>query len=649
VGPGWVTCAWITGRFFASGAKNLPMCGIAAVVGRELPDIATADAARDTMTHRGPDDRGSWRSEHVWLASRRLAVIDTSAEGHQPLHDPQSGATVAFNGEIFNHVELRAELEALGHRFRSHSDTEVLLHAFLQWGEDCVTRFNGMWAFAIWDPREHALFLSRDRFGVKPLFMASVDGGLALASEPKVLLALYPQLARPDERSLADLLARKRVATGRGSFYAGIESVPAGHCGWYRVGDRAPRLRRFWDFPAADEVAELSPGEVDERFGAVFDDAARLRLRSDVPVGLTLSGGLDSTAVLHAAWTGLGDGEHALRAYTSVYDVDPAFNELAYARRAAARYPGVELVEVPAEVDDWLGVLRQIVWHMDGPGFSPAVFPLWQIMAAARRDGVVVLLEGQGADELLGGYATHYAAALAGVRRPGDVVTMLRGGARSFGLRRLAAESAIRSIAAARRFDQRRSTVAAALSDDLRALDGGGGARSFPGRDALDTRLLETFTTDLLPGFLHYGDAISMAHSVESRLPFLDYRLVELCFTLPAREKIGGGETKAVLRRYLHRAGQSAVAGRARKVGYSTPTNVWLAADDGALLRDTLLAPNARVAPYVDRARLSRVIDRHVGGAHSAGDVLFALLCTELWLDECVAGAAGAAALRPAA
>src|SRR5262249_54867880 len=162
--------------------------GIAAVVGRDLPDSATADAARDVMTHRGPDDRGSWRADNVWLASRRLAVIDTSAEGHQPLHEPQSGATIAFNGEIFNHVELRADLEARARRSRGHSDTEVLLPASLGWGEHGAPRLNGMWAFAIWDPREQALFLSRDRFGVKPLFMAPVDGGLALASEPKVLL-----------------------------------------------------------------------------------------------------------------------------------------------------------------------------------------------------------------------------------------------------------------------------------------------------------------------------------------------------------------------------------------------------------------------------------------------------------------------------
>jgi asparagine synthase (glutamine-hydrolysing) len=623
------------------------MCGIAGVVGHAVPDVAWADAARDVMAHRGPDDRGSWRAEGVWLASRRLAVIDTGPTGHQPLHDPESGATIAFNGEIYNHVELRAELEGLGHRFRGHSDTEVLLHAFLQWGEDCVTRLNGMWAFLVWDAREHALFVARDRFGVKPLFMSSVDGAVAFASEPKVLLALYPDLARPDEVAIAELLAHKRVSAGTRSFYAKITSVPAAHCGWYRIGEREPRLRRYWDFPASADLASLSDREVDERFATVFEDGARLRLRSDVPVGLTLSGGLDSTAVLNAAYHGLGDGEHALRAYTSVYDVDPAVDELAHARRAASRYPGVELHEVAAEVDDWLGVLRRIVWHMDGPGFSPAVFPLWQIMATARRDGVVVLLEGQGADELLGGYATHYAAALADAPL-GELPAMMRGGARSFGLRRLAAEWAIGRIATARRIEQRRATVVSALSDELLGVVADVGPAGWPGRDRLDVRLWQTFTADLLPGFLHYGDAISMAHGIESRLPFLDYRLVELCFSLDGRQKVGGGETKTALRRYLRSVGQGTIADRERKQGYPTPTNAWLAADDGAILRDVLLDPGARVAPYINRSRLSRLIDRHARGAYSAGDVLFALLCTELWLDECVRGA-GAGGLKRAA
>ena len=353
------------------------------------------------MHHRGPDAGGSFAAPGVWLGHRRLSILDLSEAGHQPLVDEDTGAVIAFNGEIFNYLELRAELEGSGHRFRGHSDTEVLLRAYVQWGTDCLRRLNGMWAFVIWDPRRNRAFFSRDRFGIKPLFMARIGDALALASEPKALLALDPTLRRPDLGAVGRLLADQQLYTDAHSFYEPIGVFPAAHGGQFAPGDREPLLERFWALPAADAI----PGAA-EQFPERFERSVALRLRSDVPLAVTLSGGLDSTAVLHAACAGLGPGA-PLHAYTAVYAERGAdgrvLDERASARAALAPYAGGVLHEIGAHVDDLLDTLRRIVWHMDGPGFSPAVFPLWQIMRGVRADGVKVVLEGQGADELLGG------------------------------------------------------------------------------------------------------------------------------------------------------------------------------------------------------------------------------------------------------
>lgn len=623
------------------------MCGIAGVIGAELPEEALAIRARDTLSHRGPDDAGCFRTDGAWLAHRRLAIIDVGDPGHQPFADEETGATIVFNGEIFNYIELRAELEAHGHRFRSHTDTEVLLRAYLQWGSSCVERFNGMWAFVIWDPRTREAFLSRDRFGIKPLFFAAVPGGLGFASEPKALLELYPHLRRPDEVAIARLLAEKRIYVDGHSFYASISVFPAAHWGSFRPGDTTPTLRRYWEFPAPDAPGSSTWPEVERDFEVLFDDSVRLRLRSDVPLGVTLSGGLDSTAILHATRNGL-DPVEQVRAYTAIYpsaDGEAGLvDEREWARLAAAHYERTELVEVIASDRDLLGVLRRIVWHMDGPGFSPAVFPVWRIMESVRAEQVKVLLEGQGADELLGGYSAHAAAALRdslaraiherSAAAGTEAVRTARGVPGAFSVRRVLGDLAGEVSEPARRWDLRRSTVVDALLPEL--MPPPPEPSAVDGRGYLGQRLLRDFTRDLLPGFLHYGDALSMAHSIESRLPFLDHRLVELCFRMPGEYKMRTGRSKAVLRSYVRRAGHGEIADCRRKRGYPTPTSQWLARDGGSLLRELLLDRDAFTRAYLAPDALQRLIDRHAGGMLAAGDVLFGLVSTELWLEECV-------------
>jgi asparagine synthase (glutamine-hydrolysing) len=617
------------------------MCGILAIVGEGHEKFgARRQEALDILIHRGPDDEGSWTDGQAWLGHRRLSIIDLTSGGHQPMIHHPSGVVITYNGEIYNYVELRAELETAGHIFRTQSDTEVLLVAYLEWGEACLSRLNGMWSFLIWDPRRQRAFFARDRFGVKPLYFALADGGLSVASEPKALLALHPELRKADEAAVYAFLAEGRLYGSDRSFYAGIHVLESGHCGNYVPGASSPVIRRYWT-PPAPSRHPLDYKEAVRTFGDLLADAVRLRMRSDVPVGFTLSGGLDSSSVLQAAVTATASTGGTLRAFTSVYEAPaglPIIDERGWAGLVAGKYPRVDLEEVPASVCDWLNVLERVTWHMDGPGSSPAVFPLWKIMQHARTSGVPVLLEGQGADELLGGY-THYAAlALWDSLSRNQLSTFARdfgSYARTFSLLMLSLNLARERTSLATRAYRRRVGALGTLDPDfVRRFDNE--TSSKPAKTVND-RLRDDLTRDVLPGLLHYGDAISMAHSIENRLPFLDYRLVEFVALLPAEFKVGGGETKRILRDHLRSVDLPSIANRRYKVGYLTPANTWLAADGGAVLKSLLLSPDAEIRAYCRPERMVRLIDHHASGRGGAGHHLYRLLTTELWLRNCIA------------
>jgi asparagine synthase (glutamine-hydrolysing) len=355
--------------------------------------------------------------------------------------------------------------------------------------------------------------------------------------------------------------------------------------------------------------------------------------------------------VLHAAQRVGTDG--GLRAFTSVYPAAAGHeaDERRWATLAASRYDDVALEPVEATGEDWIDVLTRIVWHMDGPGYSPAVFPLWKIMEHARASGVPVLLEGQGGDELLAGYGHHAALALldslrASVRRPSPAAVArvradVHSGVAARSPQRFAMEFVAEAAPGLKRPYWRYAGALAALRPGYVSFARDAADEREPqpinGGGYLEARLIEDFSRRVLPGFLHYGDAIAMAHSVENRLPLLDHRLVDFCFRLPARTKVRGGETKRVLRDYLRRAGQEAIAERRDKCGYPTPAQRWLAADGGALPRELLLGEGAQIHRYASPRRLERLIDMHTAGRGVASEQLYRLVGTELWLRKCVA------------
>lgn len=623
------------------------MCGILGIVGENAGATSgvSFQSALDGMQHRGPDNGDIWCDTYSRLGHRRLSIIDLTPSGHQPMIDSVSGHVIVYNGEIYNYLELKTDLQIRGHKFRTTSDTEVLLKCYLEWGVDCLKRLNGMWSLAIWSPIEKTLFFARDRFGIKPFYYThQARLGFAFASEPKALTALFPECRQADEGSLYEFLSMGMLYASGRSFYKGIKVLPPAHCGEFRPCTGSLRIWRYWRYPQYAGAHQSVEDDVAE-FKALLNSAVNIRLRSDVPVGVTLSGGPDSTAILAGAH---GSGVGHITCFTSVYG-DTNRGEAKWARRACSLYTD-DLQEIETPKKDWLFTLEKIAWHMDGPGYSPAVYPLWYIMKRARQEGILVLLEGQGADEALGGYPQYgvlsllskLSATFSGRNQKRGwrdcretwqrlVETFTLKWVLLWTIRELApwlVNFNRRVVGAGSTL--RKQFIAYMHKDKLKEHE------PYRHPDRITRRLQSDHSRDILPGLLHYGDAISMAHSVESRLPFMDYRLIDFLFARSYKIKIRQGVTKWILREYLRGVNQSAIAGRKDKLGYPTPVESWLAEHNGTIARDVLLSSNAAITRYCEPRKIENLIARHVSGRHGVGNHIYRLLSTELWMQQCV-------------
>lgn len=486
------------------------MCGIAVAVGTDAAG-ARVDRMLATLAHRGPDDRGSWQAGDVALGQTRLSIIDLSAAGHQPMVSADERYALVFNGEVYNHVELRAELA--DYPFRSRTDTEVVLAAWMRWGVACLDRLIGMFAFAIWDTHDHTLVAVRDRFGVKPLLHAELPGGgIALASETAALHAAGVP-AEPDLVAWATYLDGGLYDHTPRTFWQGVRAVPAGHLVTWRHGERA-NVRRWYDF-AAKVGDDLDPRPIDvvgEEYLALLQDSVRLRFRSDVPVGINLSGGLDSSSLLGLVQLVQGEGSAAL-AFTFATG-DDRYDELPWVQEMVA-HTAHRLVPCVLTAGEVPALAEMFAAHLGEPYGGLPTLAYANTFRRAREAGVIVVLDGQGMDEQWAGY-DYYRRALDGP------VPVVQG-----------------STSAA--------THAEMLSPELRAR-----VESFvppsPFPDALRNVQLRDILHTKLPRALRFNDRISMAASVELREPFLDHRLFELAVRQPADRKIRGDTGKWLLR-----------------------------------------------------------------------------------------------------
>ncbi len=620
------------------------MCGIAGIVAARgaPPEGAEVGAMLRTLAHRGPDDEGVAMLGDVAIGMRRLAILDTSERGHQPMRTPDGRLTLVHNGEIYNFLEVAQELEALGHRFASGTDTEVILAAYDAWGIDCVRRFNGIWAFALWDEREGLLHLSRDRFGVKPLFIAERDGRLAFASEVKALLTLPWVDRTPDAGVVRDFLVDGLTDHTDRTFLAGIRRVPAATTITIRGGDR--RSIRYWQPERlADDASAMATPEDARQIAAlraVLIDAVALQLRSDVPLGSCLSGGIDSSGIVAVA-AGLRSGSltggvtrhereaHAQLAFFADFD-EPGISERRYVDAVVAR-TGVTLVTTTPQEPDALAAIEAVVAAQDEPFGSTSIVAQHFVMRAAHEAGIKVLLDGQGADELLAGYPPYIAMRHAGAIRARDAVSARQS------LRLMARREVkpVQTLGYAVLGDRPLPTRLRRHRLDLRLLGPATREALPPTADVpvlpgtvLAANLWRQIASENLPSLLRYEDRNSMAFGIEARVPYLDHRLVELALALPDRLKVDGTLQKAGLRRALQGIVPDEVLARRDKIAFRTPQARWLRTIAPVLVEG---ASHAESAGLLASGRLTRSVAAFPAG-RVADDHLWRLLSVELWL-----------------
>ncbi len=623
------------------------MCGIAGFSGSFAADLLVRMG--ESIAHRGPDGSGLFHDpgRGIGLAHRRLAILDLSPAGAQPMWDPQRRACIVFNGEIYNFRELRQGLEADGFAFRGHSDTEVLLNLYLRDGAAMLARLNGIFALALWDSGRDTLLLARDGLGVKPLYWAQTRDGLLFASEIKSLLC-HPGMDRSlDFQALASHLTYLWSPAPR-TLLAGVRKLEPGEA--MEIGQG--RVRRRWAHYRLPVRAETGPVDADRAIAAVrrsVTQAVRRQLVSDVPVGAFLSGGLDSSAVVACARA--AEPDLALPCFTIALEDRLArregiVNDLPYAQRAAAHL-GVDLhrVEVGPEMADLLPLM---LYHLDEPQADPAPLNVLYIARAAREHGIKVLLSGTGGDDIFSGYRRHRAVALARLwgRMPAPLRSLIARGARALPARPAALRKLGRGLRDLDRDGDERlasyfhwlgwQSVAPLLAPSLRAelsaprILEESLATLPPGVSDLDRMLYLECRHFLADHNLAYTDKMSMAVGVEVRVPLLDPGLVSLAFSLPARLKQRGAEGKWVLKRALEPLLPRDLIYRP-KTGFGVPLRAWLQGPLKGLLRDTLAAETLRRRGLFDPAGVQRLIDLDRAGRSDGAYTLFALLCIELW------------------
>ncbi|TPW16744.1 MAG: asparagine synthase (glutamine-hydrolysing) [bacterium] len=630
------------------------MCGI---LGWQSPgpiDRPLFEAALDQMSHRGPDDRGSWYTPtdgnrgELALGHRRLSILDLSPRGHQPMTSHDGRRTMTYNGEVFNFHDVRRDLQALGHRFTSDSDTEVMLEAWLAWGPDCLHRFNGMFAFGMWDESAKALHLVRDRVGVKPLYWTEGPWGLAFASEVKSLLAIPGVPRRLNERRLAHFLNFLWVP-GPETLFEGIHKLEPGHRLVRQHG--RTEISRWWDVPSTEDHAKSESAWIDELRG-LMDDSVRLRLVSDVPVGAFLSGGVDSSAIL-AAMRRHTKGELiayavGFRGQDQRYEFAP--DDMTYARMVAAQTPGLDFHEIIVE-PDVAELLPKIVWHMDEPVADAAAISTY-LICRASREKATVMLSGVGAEEVFGGYRRHHAVGLAEdyLRWPG----LLRRGVKTLSD---ALPGSAPGPGLALRRNLQKFTASAELpyshryfgycgyytSAELRAVV----APNLPTEDVLiehEHRLAEAGPRDPLNRLLYvdlktflpclnltYSDKASMAASTEVRVPVLDYRIVELAATMPPELKVKGSRQKWVFKQAVAPWVPEAVVKRP-KTGFGGPTRSWVKNDLREMVDDLLSESTLKKRGLLNPAEVRRLIDEDRSGRRDHAYRIWTFMTLELWL-----------------
>jgi asparagine synthase (glutamine-hydrolysing) len=622
------------------------MCGIAGYLAAGHRDGLGASLRRmaAVLAHRGPDDEGFFEAatrdgeRRVGLAHRRLSIIDLDT-GHQPIANEDGTVQIVFNGEIYNFLELRDELIATGHTFRTRSDTETIVHAYEEWGPQCVTRFRGMFAFAIWDANSERLLLARDRYGKKPLFLYQAHGLVLFASEIKAIVAVAGVPRRVDREALWDYFAYRYVP-GPATLLHGVRKVMPGS---YVVCERGAVVETPYFVPDDGKPATARPVDADpvSAFLTELEEAVRVRMISDVPFGAFLSGGIDSSAVVAMMSR---YSEHPVKTF-SVGFAESAYSELTYARAIAHQFH-TDHHELTVSQQHLMEHLPALVRYRDAPVAEPSDIPIYLLAREARRT-VKMVLTGEGADEFLGGYPKHvleryvctYQRVPAAVRR-GLIEPLCR--SLPFGFRR--AKTAVTNLGLADR-RERLPRWFGALSGAERCglmrltaprVNGNSSSLwldSFRGNSALRDILYFDQTSWLPDNLLERGDRMTMAASLEARMPFMDHQLAAFVSALPDEWRVRGLTTKRILREAMRRVLPAEILERP-KIGFRVPVNEWFRGSMRGYLTDHLLGADSRTRDYYRPQALRRYVDEHTAGRQNHEKLLWCLLSLEVWHRE---------------
>ncbi|CAG1066057.1 asparagine synthase (glutamine-hydrolysing) [uncultured bacterium] len=620
----------ICGKLYFDGSKP---------VSREVIDSMT-----DVMEHRGPDDRGTFIGKGVALGHRRLSIIDLSQLGHQPMSNEDGTISVVFNGEIYNYLEIREELIKAGHVFRSATDTEVIVHAYEEYGREFGGRFNGMFAIGLWDGRKKELLLVRDRLGVKPLYYHRNGQFISFASEIKSLLT-DPEVARKvDLQALSNFFTLHYVPGPR-TMFEGIMKLQPGHIMTVRAGK--VETQRYWELKKDPALVKYMSGAKEEdaasHLYSALSESVRKRMQSDVPVGALLSGGLDSSAILGLMTELTG---RPVPAFTVGYSEsgEDSISEFKYSRQVAKHFQS-HYKEVVVSASKFLDFLPKAVWHQDEPIGEPASIPLYFVSKLAKDNGVTVLLTGEGSDELFAGYNRHWGEILS------EYYQLMPGILRDTVLKRLISalprmpllKKGHRSMSIGG-FNDRYMSWHTVFTEEMKEslfkaewekVDTFSDVfEKYLGRigtlENLDKILYLDLNVWLPDDLLMKKDKMGMATSIEARVPFLDYTFVEFAFQIPSAMKVKKLVTKHILKKSMERLLPTEIIYR-KKEGFPTPISNWLKTELKDFTMETLCSAGALGHGLFDRKVVRRLVDAHMKGTEDNNRLLFPLINFEIW------------------
>lgn len=628
------------------------MCGIFGIINSNSKEINKNlfESSAKLMHHRGPDAYCQWGIDnHLELGHLRLSIVDLKPESNQPFFSACKKYVIVFNGEIYNYIELRDQLRNSGYTFRTESDTEVLLISYIEWGEKCVTKFNGDWAFAIYDLTNEKLFCSRDRFGVKPFNYAIVEGDFIFSSEIKSILNYNKNLKKPNYNVIANFCRTSVGAQHEETWFEDIFRLQPAHNLIYCKGEI--KKYRYWSYPTRTNN-QISFEEAKNTYRELFIDAVKVRMRSDVPVGTTLSSGIDSNSIVftlrsfhkekHHTFTACFDNGEFENLEKNIYKSNDIIIDESVIVRKYTEDIGLTTHFIESSFDFFVSDLKKAIYHLESGHSSTAILPLMQVMESAH-DYVTVVLEGQGADEMLGYQQKHFISTL---------IESVKS------LRFADALSIYKKTIKTYSFSYAFSIYLRYLSNDFTILNDiyeyiSGVSKVFSKKLKVKKRLSDTpvdkalkFDCSInkelyrqhaggLGNLLHYGDAISMANSIESRLPFMDYRLVEFSFSLPWNFKIHEDLTKYIHREVMKGVLPEEILNSALKLGFNTPTSQFFKKDNKLNVKplDVILSEKCLKRGLFNKEMLVTIINEHDSGKKNHTTFLYRLLSVELWFQ----------------